>query len=136
MNLKSFYWKPTFIVELSGADLNMLQLCSKHHYDGTCQDAAKQRGVIFAMMNGHNLKRAGFDNRPDPTNPTPFVTAVSEHHLTFSQIDLLAKIAEVEGFVTQLHEREVLGLNFTLVQMMKKANRQSELKNADEEDGE
>jgi len=131
MQLKHFIFAVEFEIAFSGKDLNILQTLSQHHYDGKCQAASAQGGFIYGLMNSHNFRaRRQTDSSlgSAATMPTPYMDEITDHRLTWDEVDTLAKIAEMERYAP----REFAGLNFTLMQMLKDARHISAALNNDE----
>ena len=92
MENKGFYRIPEAILVFTKEEVALMVECSRLHYDGKCKDAGRVGGFLYGINNVIafvDSERPGEDPR---------------HHLTFRQVDTLAKI--VEPFVL-LHEKQV-----------------------------
>ncbi len=72
MNLKKISFSPKVLIELPDQELDLIIECAKHHYDGTCRQAAAVGGFLHGMSN--------FREHP--------------HSLTLRELDLISKIVE------------------------------------------
>ena len=139
MKLKHLHYAVEFVVEMTGRDLNMFQQLSQHHYDGKCQSVSRQGGFLYGMLNHHNshanaVRHADLLAYGPADQPTPFLDEVTEHHLTWDQVDTLCKIAEMEQYVPPGKDKTVNAFedrNFTCHQMLKRARDASEALNTD-----
>ena len=139
MNLKQHYFTVGFVIEMDGKDLNVLQALSQRHYDGKCKAASEQGGFLYGMFNRHNFKANACHKRDDlpaydPANqPTRYLEDVTEHHLTWDEVDTLAKISELERYAPRTAGfKTFTGRNFALMQMLKSARHTSEALNTDQ----
>ena len=137
MKLKHHYFAVEFVVEMDGNDLNVLQALSQHHYDSKCKAVSAQGGFLYGMINKHNFRHQSLDTiQPTfvpATEPTPHINKVTEHYLTWDEVDTLAKISEPERYAPRTAGFKTFTCrNFALMQMLKSARHTSEALNTDQ----
>jgi len=87
-----FHYQVEFRIRLSGAELNLLQVCSQKHYDFKCRSASECGNFLYGMFNRFN---GCFNNFAAAGNqPTPLVDKELEFTLSWDELDCLTKIAE------------------------------------------
>lgn len=79
---RKFHYSVSVEFALSQVEVDLLLLCSEHHYDLHCRSVSQSGGFLNGIRN-----RLKFD-----TNPT--------HTLDFDEIDTLCKILEGRGALT------------------------------------
>jgi hypothetical protein len=72
MTTGKIIYEPQIELRFSQAEIDLLRECAEHHYDGTCQAAARQGGLLYGC-------------NPEAPNL-----------LKFREVDLLAKIVEMQ----------------------------------------